>query len=135
MLIFENLRSLTEICPALQTGSLSSFYEEFSHGRQIIPSIIKTSPVLITFLFVLSRIHLVFITYLRFVLPLLLLSSLAVLMNFGELIQIARFKKIKIFSQKIPHYIVRLCSRIPIKSILQCTFRLQSKCHVQSQSK
>ena len=59
-----------------------------SHGKTILPSIFKTSAVLIDTLFVQSRINIVFTTYQVF-LPLLLLSSLSVMMNFEELIKTA----------------------------------------------
>ena len=53
------------------------FYEGFSHSREILPSVFKTSPVLIATLLVQSRINVIFITYQVF-LPLLLLQVLII---------------------------------------------------------
>ena len=70
-----------------------------------------------------TKLNIVFTTYQVF-LPLLLLSCLSVMMNFEELIKTCN---LRIFQKKIPHFIVKLHSGIPIKAILQCIFRLQSK--------
>ena len=62
------------------------FYEGFSHSRAILPSVFKTSPVLIATLLVQSRINVIFITYQIFFTPLITAS----------------FNNLRIFQKKYP---------------------------------